>query len=79
MIKTERFKNPYFWVGLGAVVLTAMGVDASTFTTWDSVGSAVMDLVTNPFMLGTTALAVLGVFVDPTTKGVTDEEAYNED
>lgn len=75
MINTERFKNPYFWLGVGAVALTAMGVDASTFTSWQSVGVAAMDLVTNPFMIGTTAVALLGVFVDPTTSGVTDESA----
>lgn len=31
---TKRFKNPYFWVGLLGVIFTAMGVDATTLTTW---------------------------------------------
>jgi phi LC3 family holin len=28
----------------------------------------------NPFMLGSVALAILGVFIDPTTKGVSDSK-----
>lgn len=67
-----RAKNPYFWIGLVGVILAAMGVDASTFTSWSAVWDAIVGLVTNPFMLGSVVLAVLGVLVDPTTKGVSD-------
>jgi phi LC3 family holin len=67
-----RAKNPYFWVGLVGVILAAMGVDASMFTSWSTVWDAIVELVTNPFMLGSVVLAVLGVLVDPTTKGVSD-------
>ena len=69
-----RMKNPWFWVGLGGVVLTAMGVHPEMLTSWALVGQAVADLVSNPFMLGSVAVAVLGVFVDPTTAGVGDSE-----
>lgn len=31
-MKTERFKNPWFWVGVVSVALTAIGVDPQTFT-----------------------------------------------
>ena len=34
--------------------------------------SAVLAVLSNPFQLGTMALAVLAVFVDPTTDGVGD-------
>ena len=67
-----RMKNPWFWVGLGGVVLTAMGVHPEMLTSWGLVFQAVKDLVSNPFMLGSAAVAVLGVFVDPTTAGVSD-------
>ena len=32
-----RVKNPYFWVGLLGVILSAMGVSADMFTSWDIV------------------------------------------
>lgn len=69
-----RLKNPWFWVGLVGVILSAMGISAETLTSWGAVGKAVLDLVTNPFMLGSVAVAVLGVFVDPTTEGVKDSK-----
>lgn len=67
-----RAKNVYFWVGLVGVILSAMGVNASMFTSWKIVWDAIVNLVSNPFMLGSVALAVLGVLVDPTTKGIMD-------
>jgi phi LC3 family holin len=75
-----RAKNPYFWVGLVGVILAAMGVDASMFTSWGAVWEAIVELFSNPFMLGCVFLAVLGVLVDPTTKGVSDSSqamSYN--
>ena len=68
----DRFKNPWFWVGIGGVILTATGMEPSMFTIWDALSGAVLDVLKNPFLLGTAALAVLGVFVEPTTKGLTD-------
>lgn len=69
-----RFKNPWFWVGLGGVILSAMGVSPEMFTSWGAVWDAVVNLFSNPFMLGSVVLAVLGVFVDPTTAGISDSK-----
>lgn len=70
----ERMKNPWFWVGLVGVVLTATGMKADMFTSWGILMQAILDVLKNPFLLGTTALAVLGVFVEPTTKGLKDRK-----
>lgn len=75
-----RLKNPWFWVGLVGVVLSAMGVSPDMFTSWGAVWDAIVNLVSNPFMLGSVVLAVLGVFVDPTTAGISDSKramSYN--
>lgn len=69
-----RFKNPWFWVGLCGTVLTAMGVSPEMFTSWGAVWEAVVNLINNPFMLVSVVLAVLGVFVDPTTSGISDSK-----
>ena len=69
-----RFKNPWFWVGLCGTILTAMGVSPEMFTSWGAVWEAVVNLFNNPFMLVSVVLAVLGVFVDPTTAGVGDSK-----
>ena len=67
-----RIKNPWFWVGLVGTILTAIGVSPEMFTTWGAVWETVLSLFSNPFMLVSVVLAVLGVFVDPTTYGVGD-------
>lgn len=69
-----RFKNPWFWVGLGGVILSAMGVSPEMFTSWGAVWEAVCSLFSNPFQIGCVVLAVLGVFVDPTTAGICDSK-----
>ena len=69
-----RFKNPWFWVGLGGVILSAMGVSPEMFTSWGAVWEAVVNMVRNPYMLVSVVLAVLGVFVDPTTSGISDSK-----
>ena len=67
-----RVKNPWFWVGLVGTILAAMGVSPEMFTSWGSVWDAICSLFSNPFQIGCVVLAVLGVFVDPTTDGVGD-------
>lgn len=69
-----RLKNPWFWVGLIGVILSAMGVSPDMFTSWGAVWDAIVNLVRNPFMLGSVALAVMGVFLDPTTAGIGDSK-----
>mgnify|MGYP000986447908 FL=1 len=68
----ERYKNPWFWVGIGGIVLTSLQVEASTLTTWASVGELIIKTASKPFLLGPTAMAVLGVFINPTSKGLGD-------
>ncbi len=69
-----RFQNPWFWVGLVGTVLAAMGVSPEMFTSWELVWQALVGLVSNPFQLGCVVLAILGVFVDPTTHGMGDSK-----
>ncbi len=73
-MNTERFRNPWFWIGIVGVILTATGMDPAMFTSWGALWEAVLGVLKNPFLLGTAALAVLGVFVEPTTKGIMDKK-----
>lgn len=70
--KVERYKNPYFWIGLGGVILTSLQVEATSLTSWASVGDLLLNTLSNPYLLGTTGMAVLGVFINPTSKGLGD-------
>lgn len=67
-----RLKNPWFWVGIVSIVVTAIGIDPATMTTWGAVRDAALAVLHNPVQLVTAVLAVLAVFIDPTTAGLTD-------
>lgn len=69
-----RFKNPYFWFGLIAIILTAMGASPEMFTSWEILKQQFLVLVDNPFMLGTVIVAIVSYFTDHTTKGLSDSE-----
>lgn len=70
----NRYQNPWFWVGIVGVMLTAIGVDPQTFTSWGAVWNGIVAVLQNPVQLVTACLAVLAVFVDPTTPGMKDGE-----
>ncbi len=69
-----RFRNPWFWVGVCSVAITAIGVDPQTFTSWAAVLDGIKAVLSNPVQLVTMCLAILSVFVDPTTAGLSDSE-----
>ena len=69
-----RMKNPWFWVGIVSVAITAIGVDPMTFTSWTAVFEGIKAVAQNPVQLVTMILAVLSVFIDPTTAGITDSK-----
>lgn len=67
-----RVRNWAFWLGLGATILTAMNVSPEMFTSWDLLWQEIVALFSNPFRLGCVVVAIVGVFVDPTTSGIGD-------
>ena len=69
-----RMKNVWFWVGVVGVLLTALGIDPKMLTSWAALKEAVMDVLGNPYLLGSAAIALLGQFVDPTPKGIGDSD-----
>lgn len=68
----NRFKNIWFYIGIIGVILSAMGVSPEMFTDWSIVWQQIKVLFSNPFLLCSVCVAVLGVFIDPTTKGISD-------
>ena len=63
----KRIKNPVFWVSFVSAVITVLGTLGV-----DIVPTASQDMETVIYgVFG--VLAVLGVAVDPTTKGVSDK------
>lgn len=67
-----RIKNPYFWLGLIAVILAAIGVSPESLTSWPILYAQIRTLLSNPFAVGCVIVAVLGYINDPTTSGLSD-------
>ena len=68
----NRFKNPYFWFGLAGVICAAANISIESLTSWEILYENLMNILANPFLLGSVIVAVVGVFVNPTTKGLKD-------
>lgn len=67
-----RFNNPYFWIGLVALIFASLGIDTASLTSWDILVDVMKDMLSNPFKIGCMIVAVIGYFNDPTTKGLKD-------
>ena len=70
----NRLKNPYFYLGLGGVIFSAAGIDFNTLTSWSLLGNALLDILANPVAVVAVIAALVGVFVDPSTKGLKDNK-----
>lgn len=69
-----RIKNPNFWIGLIGMLMCAMHVEASMFTSWEIVAERLVELIKNPFMVGSVLVALWGYVQDFTTKGTGDTD-----
>lgn len=69
-----RAKNPYFWIGLIAVILAAVGISPECLTSWSILADKIMALLGNPFAIGCVIVAVIGYVNDPTTNGIKDSK-----
>lgn len=74
MINKERFKNPLFWIGLVGVIFSAAGIDFNTLTSWKLLLEALLNILSNPVAVVAVIAALVGVWTDPTTKGITDSK-----
>lgn len=70
----SRVKNPYFWLGIIGVLFSSIGVDFNTLTSWDLLMQSFMETIKNPVLILSVVSALLGVFVDPSTKGLKDNK-----
>lgn len=65
-----KFKNPYFWLSLIALIFSASGVDFNTLTSWPLLGSALLNIINNPVAIVAVITAMLGIWNDNSTSGM---------
>lgn len=68
----DRYKNPYFWIGLISVMIAASGVDFEALTSWPLLWQGIESIFMNPVKLTAVVMAAVGVFANPNTPGLKD-------
>lgn len=70
LFNNAKFKNPYFWISMFALIFSASGVDFNTLTSWQLLGEALLSIVANPVSIVAVITAMLGIWNDNSTKGL---------
>ena len=80
-----RLKNPAFWASIVlavfAPILAYMGITAEDLSSWQALGSVLLQAVSNPYVLVLVIASFYNAVVDPTTRGISDSkraQSYEE-
>ena len=74
----DKLRNPYFLLGIVAVVFASAGVDIATLSSWPLLADALLSILNNPFTLLCVVLAVLAMFNDNSTSGLDGMDKLKE-
>ena len=66
----DKLRNPYFLLGIVAVVFASAGVDVATLSSWPLLAAALLSIVNSPFTLLCVIFALLAMFNDNSTPGL---------
>ncbi|KRL81820.1 phage holin family protein [Ligilactobacillus equi] len=73
-----RMKNPVFVVQLILSILTPIlgyaGISAQELTSWQTLGTVLMEAIGNPYVLSLVAVSLWNALNDPTTHGLSDSK-----
>lgn len=73
-----RFKNPVFVASFVMAIISPMlmymGLNIQDLTTWKGLWDVILSALGNPYCLGMVLVNVYNTVLDPTTKGVNDDE-----
>ena len=76
--KHPKLKNPYFYLGIVAVIFSAAGVDIVTLSSWPLLAAAFLSIVNSPFTLLCVIFALLAMFNDNSTSGLDGADKLKE-
>ena len=68
--KNPKFRNPYFWLSVIALVFSASGVDFEQLTSWQLLGQALLSIANNPVSVVAVVTGLLGIWNDNSTQGL---------
>ena len=65
-----KFRNPYFWLSMFALIFSASGIEFNTLTSWQLLGDALLSILNNPVSIVAVITAMLGIWNDNSTQGM---------
>lgn len=69
-LNNAKFRNPYFWLSMFALIFSASGIEFNTLTSWQLLGEAFISILNNPVAVVAVITAMLGIWNDNSTKGM---------
>lgn len=69
-LSNSKFRNPYFWLSMFALIFSASGIEFNTLTSWQLLGEAFIRILDNPVSVVSVITAMLGIWNDNSTKGM---------
>ena len=77
-LNNPKFKNPYFYLSVIAVIFSASGVEFNDLTSWSLLGNALVDIINNPVSIVAVIIALLGIWNDNSIKGLDRPTTHNK-
>ena len=68
--RNSKFRNPYFWLSMFALIFSASGIEFNTLTSWQLLGDSLLSILNNPVAVVAVITAMLGIWNDNSTKGM---------
>lgn len=65
-----KFKNPYFWLSVLALIFSAAGIDFQSLTDWNLFGQALLSIINNPVSVVAVITAMLGIWNNNSEPGL---------
>ena len=77
--KNTKFRNPYFWLSMFALIFSASGIEFNTLTSWQLLGEALLSILNNPVAVVAVLTAMLGIWNDNSTHGMDKFKMKNKE
>lgn len=65
-----KFRSPYFWLSIIALIFSAAGIDFNALTDWQLFGQALLSIINNPVSVVAVITALVGIYNNNDTKGL---------
>jgi uncharacterized membrane protein len=69
-IRNPKFKSPYFWLSIIALIFSAAGIDFNALTNWNLFFEALLSILNNPVSIVAVLTALIGIYNNNDTKGI---------